>query len=52
MKEVTERVERAYNKYSIQLFYKAGYTIRNVVVFPKTEIYLGERSQEHDKTLK
>ena len=32
MKWVVERLQRAYNKHDIQLFCKARYTIRNVVV--------------------
>ena len=32
MKGVTERLQRAHQKHNIQLFSKAGYTIRNVGV--------------------
>ena len=35
MKWVMERLQRAYKKHDVQLFYTAGYTIRNGVVCPK-----------------
>ena len=35
MKGVMERLQRAYQKHNIQLFYKARYTIRNVVACSK-----------------
>ena len=79
MTGVTERLQKAYKQHNIQLFLKAGYTIRNTVVCPKDpldpedkcgviyeskfdecgQLYvgemersLGERTQEHDKSVK
>ena len=35
LKDVTERLQRAYKQHSIKLFCKARNTIRSAVVFPK-----------------
>ena len=35
MKGVTERIQRAFKKYEIRLYSKAGNVIRNAVVIPK-----------------
>ena len=43
MEEFELRLQRAYNKHDIHLFYKAGYTIRNVVVCLKDPLDPVER---------
>ena len=42
MKGVTERLQKAYKQHNIQLVWKAGYTIRNVVVYPKDPLDPGK----------
>ena len=43
MKDVIERLQRAYKQHNIQLSCKAGYTIQNAVVHPKDPLDPGEK---------
>ena len=43
MKNITERLHRAFRKHDIALYTKAGVTIRNAVVSPKNPLELGEQ---------
>ena len=38
---ITERVQRAFKKYDIAMYVKAGFTIRNAVVSPKDHYNVG-----------
>ena len=43
IKGVMESLQRAYKQYNVQLFCKAGYTIRNAVVCLKDTLDLEEK---------
>ena len=45
MKEVTERLQRAYTQHNIQLFCKVGYAIINAFVCPKDPLDLEEKCE-------
>ena len=43
MKGIMKRLQRTYQKHNIQLFFKAGYTIRNAVLCTKDPLDLEEK---------
>ena len=43
MKGTIERLQRVFRKHNVQLFSKAGYTIRNALVSPKDKLSDGEQ---------
>ena len=43
MKDIAERLQRAFWKHDIALYVKAGFAIRNAVGSPKEPLVLGEQ---------
>ena len=43
LKAITERLQRTYMKNNMNLYSKAGFTVRSVVVSPKDSLYTGKQ---------
>ena len=45
MKVITKRLQRAFRKYDIAQYAKAGFTIKSAVVSPKDHLDLGDQCE-------